>query len=101
MPVKSKNTIYSSSKVAQRKLTFTPESWDDYTYWIGQDKKTLKKINTLVADILRSPFEGLGKPEPLTENYTGLWSRRIDGKNRLVYAVSDDSFTIIACRFHY
>lgn len=85
----------------QRSLVFTNQSWEDYTYWINQDKKTLKKINKLIADTLRSPFEGIGKPEPLKENYTGLWSRRIDEKNRLIYSVTDSSISIIGCRFHY
>jgi toxin YoeB len=87
--------------MARKNLVFTPESWSDYIYWIGQDKKTVKRINKLLADTLRSPFEGLGKPEPLKENYAGLWSRRIDDKNRLVYAVSDEAISVIACRFHY
>ena len=87
--------------MARRNITFTPEGWEDYTYWIGQDKKTLKKINKLLTDVLRNPFEGLGKPEPLKENYTGLWSRRIDDKNRLVYAVTDTAIDVIGCRFHY
>ena len=87
--------------MARRKLIFTPESWEDYTYWINQDKKTLKKINKLIVDTLRSPFEGLGKPEPLKENYSGLWSRRIDNKNRLIYAVTDSAISIAGCRFHY
>ena len=87
--------------MAQRRLVFTAESWDDYTYWISQDKKTLKKINKLIIDTLRNPFEGLGKPEPLKENYSGLWSRRIDEKNRFVYAVTDSDINIIGCRFHY
>lgn len=85
----------------QRNIIFTPESWQDYTYWIGQDKKTLRKINKLIVDILRDPFDGLGKPEPLRENYAGLWSRRIDEKNRLVYAVDDKTISIVGCRFHY
>lgn len=87
--------------MAQKNLVFTPEGWEDYTYWIDQDKKTLRKINRLIVDTLRNPFEGLGKPEPLKENYAGLWSRRIDDKNRLVYAVSDSSISVIGCRFHY
>jgi toxin YoeB len=87
--------------MAQRNLVFTPESWEDYTYWIDQDKKTLKKINKLITDVLRSPFEGIGKPELLRENYAGLWSRRIDEKNRLVYAASDSEISIVGCRFHY
>jgi len=85
----------------KRNLIFTPESWQDYTYWIDQDKKTLKKINKLIANTLRNPFEGLGKPEPLKENYAGLWSRRIDEKNRLVYAVTDSAISIVGCRFNY
>jgi len=84
-----------------RNLRFTPEAWEDYTYWIDQDKKTLRKINKLLDSILREPFDGLGKPEPLKENYAGLWSRRIDEKNRLVYAVSDTDISIVGCRFHY
>jgi toxin YoeB len=66
--------------MAQRILVFTHQSWTDYIYWIDQDKKTLKKINKLIADTLRSPFEGIGKPEPLKENYSGFWSRKIDEK---------------------
>jgi toxin YoeB len=87
--------------MARRNLSFTPEGWKDYTYWVGQDKRTLKKINKLVNDVVRNPFEGLGKPEPLKENYTGLWSRRIDDKNRLVYAVTDSAVSVVGCRFHY
>jgi toxin YoeB len=84
-----------------RRLTFTPDAWEDYLYWQGQDKKTLKRINQLVRDILREPFDGIGKPEPLRENLAGYWSRRIDEANRLVYAVENTAITIIACRYHY
>lgn len=87
--------------MSRRNLSFTPEGWADYTYWISQDKKTLRKINKLLSDVLRSPFEGVGKPEPLKDNYSGMWSRRIDEKNRLVYAVSDSDIVVVACRFHY
>jgi toxin YoeB len=73
----------------------------DYLYWQRQDRKTLKRINTLINDTLRQPFSGIGKPEPLRENLAGFWSRRIDDTNRLVYAVDDDHLTIIACRYHY
>ena len=66
-----------------------------------QDKKTLKRINKLITDVQRSPFEGIGKPEPLKENLTGFWSRRIDDTNRLVYAVDDKAITVISCRYHY
>ena len=82
-------------------LLLTKESWADYIYWQSQDKKTLKRINRLVADTQRSPFEGIGKPEPLKENLSGFWSRRIDGSNRLVYAVDDNQLTIISCTYYY
>ena len=70
-------------------------------WWQGQDRKTLKRINLLIADALRHPFEGIGKPEPLRENLSGFWSRRIDDTHRLVYGVSEDNLVIIACRYHY
>jgi toxin YoeB len=84
-----------------RKLVWTNSSWSDYLYWQGQDKKTLKRVNKLIEEVLRSPFEGIGKPEPLKENLAGFWSRRIDDTHRLVYAVEDEYLTIIACRYHY
>lgn len=84
-----------------RKLAWTDEAWSDYVYWQTQDKKTLKRINRLITDTKRDPFGGIGKPEPLRENLSGFWSRRIDETNRLVYAVDDDYLTIIACRYHY
>jgi toxin YoeB len=82
-------------------LSWTQAAWSDYLYWQEQDRKTLKRINSLIKDAMRSPFEGIGKPEPLRENLAGFWSRRIDETNRLVYAVDDDQVTIIACRYHY
>jgi len=82
-------------------LAWTREAWSDYVYWQAQDKKTLKRINKLLTDSLRSPFEGVGKPEPLKENLSGFWSRRIDESNRLVYAVDDNQLTVISCRYHY
>ncbi|CAA9891981.1 toxin of the YoeB-YefM toxin-antitoxin system [Candidatus Methylobacter favarea] len=84
-----------------RKLAWTEAAWTDYLYWQGQDKKTLKRINKLIADVKRTPFEGMGKPEALRENLSGFWSRRIDESNRLVYAVDNEHLTIIACRYHY
>jgi toxin YoeB len=84
-----------------RKLAWTESAWNDYLYWQGEDRKTLKRINKLISDTLRDPFEGLGKPEPLRENLSGLWSRRIDEANRMVYEISDEYLTIVACRFHY
>ncbi len=82
-------------------LAWTNQAWTDYLYWQGQDKKTLKRINKLIADTQRNPFDGLGKPEALKENLSGFWSRRIDEANRLVYAIDGSTLTIIACRYHY
>jgi toxin YoeB len=87
--------------MSSRLLSWTDESWNDYLYWQTQDKKTLKRINKLINDVKRSPFEGIGKPEPLKENLSGFWSRRIDDINRLVYTVDDNVITIISCRYHY
>lgn len=84
-----------------RKLAWTDEAWEGYLFWQSQDKKTLKRLNKLLVDTKRQPFEGLGKPEPLRENLSGFWSRRIDDTNRLVYAVDDNYITIISCRYHY
>jgi len=84
-----------------KNVKFTDECFDDYVYWQGQDKKTLKRINVLIKDAQRAPFEGIGKPEPLKGNLSGFWSRRIDEVNRLVYAVQDDELEIISCRYHY
>lgn len=83
------------------KLTFTESGWDDYLWFQQTDKKLLKKINTLIKDIKRSPFDGLGKPEPLKANLSGYWSRRINSEHRLIYEIKDDSIVIVACRFHY
>ena len=85
----------------QRTLAWTNAAWADYLWWQGQDDKTLRRINRLIADTMRSPFEGLGKPEALKESLTGFWSRRIDQAHRLVYAVEDTRVTIISCRYHY
>ena len=80
---------------------FGAEAWEDYLYWQSQDKKTLKKINSLIKDIGRNPFSGVGKPEPLKENLTGCWSRRIDDKNRIVYYMENGDVYIVQCRNHY
>lgn len=77
------------------------DAWEDYLYWQKEDKKILKRINQLVKDISRNPFEGVGKPEPLKENLTGLWSRRIDGEHRLVYCVKENVILIFSCKGHY
>jgi toxin YoeB len=83
------------------RIIWTAAAWDDYQYWQQQDKKTLKRINLLINDSLRSPYVGIGKPESLRENLSGFWSRRIDDTNRLVYRIDDDDLVIIACRYHY
>ena len=84
-----------------RLLVFTPNAWADYTYWQTQDKKTLKRINTLIEATAREPFEGIGKPEALRGDLTGYWSKRIDDVNRLIYQVTDAELIIFNCRFHY
>lgn len=84
-----------------RKLAWTNAAWNDYLHWQGQDKRTLRRINRLIADTLRSPFMGIGKPEALKENLSGFWSRRIDEANRLVYSVDGTHVTVISCRYHY
>lgn len=84
-----------------RSIRFTPAAWDDYTYWQGQDKKTLRRINTLIEAVACDPFTGIGKPEPLMGNMAGYWSRRIDDMHRLVYTVDDADLDVIACRGHY
>jgi toxin YoeB len=83
------------------KLTFTEAGWDDYLWFQDTDKKLLKRINLLIKDTLRNPFEGIGKPEPLKANLSGYWSRRINTEHRLIYEVLDDSVLVVACRFHY
>lgn len=82
-------------------IMWTAEAWDDYVYWQGQDKKTLRRISQLIKEMQCAPFEGIGKPEPLKENLAGFWSRRIDETNRLVYEVAGPQLNIISCRYHY
>jgi toxin YoeB len=83
------------------KISFTEAAWDNYLWLQENDKKLLKRVNLLVKDILRNPFDGIGKPEPLKANLSGYWSRRIDSEHRLVYSVSTEELIIISCRFHY
>ena len=83
------------------KITFTNKAWEEYCYWQKQDKKTLKRINQLLEDIIRNGFIGIGKPEPLKNNLSGLWSRRMDDYNRLVYRIKDNQVEIIQCKNHY
>ncbi|WP_375384293.1 Txe/YoeB family addiction module toxin [uncultured Microbacterium sp.] len=84
-----------------RTIGFDPNGWEDYVYWQTQDRTTLKRINQLIADVMRDPFSGIGKPEPLKHVLSGAWSRRIDDKNRLVYYVTDGHVIILQARDHY
>jgi toxin YoeB len=83
------------------KIQFTEHAWDDYLHWQQADKKKLRRINELIREIRRAPFEGVGKPEPLKLTLTGYWSRRIDQEHRLVYRVEGETLTIVQCRYHY
>ncbi|WP_026535791.1 Txe/YoeB family addiction module toxin [Arthrobacter sp. H14] len=83
------------------RLSFTENAWDDYVYWQKTDKANLKRVNLLIKDCLRSPFEGIGKPEALKHQLAGYWSRRITDEHRLVYAVEDEQIVIISVRYHY
>lgn len=80
---------------------FSDHAWDDYLYWHETDRKQVRRINILIEDIRRHPFEGIGKPEPLRHHLSGFWSRRIDGEHRLVYAIDGDEILIAQCRDHY
>jgi len=82
-------------------IEFADDGWEDYLYWQQTDKAILKRINILIRDIQRSPFEGIGKPEPLRHHLSGFWSRRIDEEHRLVYTVVDGRVLIAQCRYHY
>ncbi|MFD6588117.1 Txe/YoeB family addiction module toxin [Streptomyces anulatus] len=83
------------------KFVWDQSSWDDYVRWRNQDRKILKRINTLLQDIARNGNEGMGKPEPLKHGFQGYWSRRITGEHRLIYKVVDDEVRVAACRYHY
>lgn len=83
------------------KLVFTKNAWEDYTSWLTDDKKILKKINELLKDIQRTPYKGKGKPEPLKYDLAGLWSRRIDREHRLIYQVKENDILIYGCKYHY
>lgn len=80
---------------------FTKNGWDDYLYWQTEDRKTLRKINQLIDDIVRNGNQGIGKPEALSGNLAGFWSRRINDKDRLIYKIDIDNIYILACRYHY
>ncbi len=83
------------------KLIFTEQSWEDYLYWLEADKKKLKKINDLIKDIKRNPFNGISKPEPLKHKYSGFWARRIDDEHRLIYKYEEGEIQVAKCRHHY
>ena len=83
------------------KLAWSSRAWNDYLYWQKSDKKKLKRINTLIKETLREPFEGIGNPEPLKHELQGFWSRRIDKEHRLVYSYTEEDLLIVACRYHY
>ena len=83
------------------KIIWSDKSWDDYLYWQNTDKQLLKKINQLIKDIQRDPFDGIGKPEPLKHQFSGFWSRRITDEHRLVYEITQKSIAIASCRYHY
>ena len=83
------------------RLLWHENAWEDYLWWQTQDRKTVKRINQLIRDTLRSPFVGIGKPEPLKGNLSGWWSRRIDDEHRIVYCVINDDLVIASCKNHY
>ena len=83
------------------KLAWTSTAWEDYLYWQKTDKSKLKRINELIKKSMRTPFEGIGNPEPLKHELQGYWSRRIDSEHRLVYSFLDEELLIVACRYHY
>lgn len=83
------------------KITFHALAWEDYLYWQDTDAKLLRKLNALIKDCSRTPFSGIGKPEPLKNELKGWWSRRIDQEHRLIYRVRDDVLEISQCRYHY
>jgi toxin YoeB len=82
-------------------ICFRERAWQDYLYWQQTDQQILKRINTLIKDIQRNPFLGIGKPEPLKHQFSGFWSRRINDEHRLVYTITDDELIVIQCRYHY
>ena len=82
-------------------LLFLEDAWEDYQYWLQTDKATLKKINQLIKECIRTPYGGIGKPEPLKFDLTGTWSRRINQEHRLVYKIENENLIILQCRYHY
>lgn len=82
-------------------ISFTTRSWDEYNLWERENKKIFKKIQRLISDTLRNPFDGIGKPEPLKNNLSGYWSKRINDEHRLVYKVEQNQLIIVSCKYHY
>lgn len=82
-------------------LSWAEHAWQDYLYWQTTDKKTVKRLNMLIKEIKRQPFDGIGEPEPLKHNWSGYWSRRINKEHRIVYKVTDTAIIIAQCRYHY
>jgi toxin YoeB len=83
------------------RLIFSDEAWDDYLYWLRQDRKMVERINKLIQEVKREPFFGLGKPEPLKHALSGFWSRRITDEHRMVYRVDGDALLLAQLRYHY
>ena len=83
------------------KIVFLDQGWEDYLYWQNTDKAILKKVNSLIKEIERTPFEGSGKPEPLKHNLAGYWSRRINLEHRLIYKIDNEKIVVFQCRYHY
>lgn len=84
-----------------KRIIFSKNAWEDYSFWQAEDKRILKKINALIKDIQSNPYSGTGKPEPLKYDLAGLWSRRIDHEHRLVYQINENELLIYSCRYHY
>jgi toxin YoeB len=83
------------------KIVFSEHAWEDYLYWQRSDKKILQRINTLIKEIMRSPFQGMGKPEPLKHALSGYWSRRINDEHRIIYKITEEAVQIAQLRYHY
>lgn len=83
------------------RLVFAPQAWEDYQHWQATDRPIVKRVNRLIDDMLREPFSGIGKPEPLKYGIAGAWSRRITDEHRLVYRVQDDDLLLLQARYHY
>lgn len=83
------------------RLAWSTKAWGDYLYWQKNEKKKLKRINLLIKESLRNPFDGIGNPEPLKHELQGFWSRRIDKEHRLVYSFTEEELLIVSCRYHY